>query len=246
MLNVRNLTKKYGKKVTAVSNVSFDIHEGEMCVLLGPNGAGKSTTIKSIAGLLKFQGEIYINGQENREVESKRIISYVPETPALYDLLTVREHIEFILRAYKLDMDEAFINKLLDRFDMDDKQDKLGSELSKGMRQKLSIILGLITRPRMILFDEPMIGLDPKAIKELKLIFKELTDSGCMVLVSTHIIDSIMEEYSRVLIMKESDMVGSYTREEIDGMEESLEEVFFRLTMEEASSDMDDPELMEV
>lgn len=229
MLKVMNLYKKFDK-VEAVKNVSFDVNPGEIGVLLGPNGAGKSTTIKSIAGLLRFDGKITINGKGNKDVEAKRVFGYTPETPALYESLTVWEHLEFIARAYSLDNWEARANQLLERFELDDKKDKLGKELSKGMQQKVSICCALIIEPKMAMFDEPMIGLDPKAIKELKTLFLELKKAGCAVLISTHIIDSIEEVWDKVLIMNKGQIVLIRTREELERKGESLERVFFEVT----------------
>ena len=173
MLKVRNLSKRFDK-VQAVDNVSFEVEPGEIAVLLGPNGAGKTTTIKSIAGLLRFEGQILINSIKNKEVEAKRVFGYIPESPSFYENLTVWEHLEFIARAYSLRDWEDDAGRLLARFEMDDKKDKLGKELSKGMQQKLSICCALLIKPKMVMFDEPMIGLDPTAIKELKSIFVEL------------------------------------------------------------------------
>ena len=231
MLTVSNLTKRYDTALGA-DNLSFTVQGGEVAVLLGPNGAGKSTTIKCIAGLLKFQGQISIGGLENKSVEAKRYFGYVPETPALYDLLSVWEHMEFIARAYRLDNWQDHANELLTRFDMDDKKDKLGKELSKGMQQKVSICCALLTRPKMIMFDEPMIGLDPKAIKELKEVFADLRKEGSAVLISTHIIDSIEEIWDKVLIMDRAKIVLSRSRGELEQAGESLEDVFFRVTGE--------------
>jgi len=228
MLKVRNLSKRFDK-VQAVDGVSFDVEPGEIAVLLGPNGAGKSTTIKSIAGLLRFEGQIHINNVKNKEVEAKRAFGYIPESPALYENLTVWEHLEFIERAYSLGDWEDDANRLLARFEMDDKKDKLGKELSKGMQQKLSICCALLIRPRMIMFDEPMIGLDPTAIKELKSIFVELKDSGCAVLISTHLIDSVDEVWDKVLIMNKGKIVLIRTRSELDSTGESLERIFFEV-----------------
>lgn len=230
MLQVENLTKKFGRKVLAVDNLTVTLDSGELCVLLGPNGAGKSTTIKSIAGLLRYRGVIKIDGHMNHTLEAKKLLSYVPETPAIYDLLTVNEHIEFVGKAYKLDKDEAYIDQLLNRFDMDDKVNKIGADLSKGMKQKLSIILGVMTKPKVILFDEPMIGLDPKAIKELKALFDELVESGTIVLLSTHIIDSIVEDFDRVIIMNQGHIVANHSRQEVEDQAIELEDLFFRLT----------------
>lgn len=229
MLKVSNLSKRFDK-VQAVDGVSFEVNPGEVAVLLGPNGAGKSTTIKSIAGLLRFDGQILINNIKNKEVEAKRAFGYIPETPAFYENLTVWEHLEFIARAYSLKDWEDLANELLARFEMDDKKDKLGRELSKGMQQKVSICCALLIKPRMIMFDEPMIGLDPKAIMELKSIFVELKKAGCAVLISTHIIDSIDEVWDKVLIMNKGRIVLNLTRGELDRKGESLERIFLEVT----------------
>ncbi len=229
MLMVKSLTKKYDATY-AVKDMSFTVHGGEIAVLLGPNGAGKSTTIKSIAGLLKYQGSIEIGSHPNKSIEAKRIFAYVPETPALYEMLTVYEHLEFIVHAYHLENDKQKIEGLLRRFELWDKRDKLGMELSKGMQQKVSICCALLIAPKVIMFDEPMIGLDPKAIKELKSVFVELKEKGCSVLVSTHIIDSIDELWDKVFIMKNGAVVMERTRPELEQRKESLEQLFFKVT----------------
>ncbi|MDD4296905.1 MAG: ABC transporter ATP-binding protein [Ruminiclostridium sp.] len=230
MLQVKDLSKRY-EHVMAVNNVSFEVNNGEIAVLLGPNGAGKSTTIKAIAGLLKFDGAIVVNGNSNKTVEAKKVFGYVPEAAAVYDYLTVWEHMEFISKAYRLDESwRENAEKFLQRFEMDDKKDKLGKDLSKGMQQKVSICCALLINPRMILFDEPMMGLDPKAIKELKNTLMELKNSGCAVLVSTHIIDSIEEVWDKVLIMNKGKIILSRTRSEMENNDESLEEIFFSAT----------------
>ncbi|HZK28287.1 MAG TPA: ABC transporter ATP-binding protein [Thermoclostridium sp.] len=230
MLQVKGLSKKFSN-ILAVDNISFEVGNGEIAVLLGPNGAGKSTTIKSIAGLLRFDGQIIVDDMPNKSVEAKKVFGYVPETAAVYDYLTVFEHIEFIARAYRLDDDwREKAEHLLKRFDLADKADKLGKELSKGMQQKLSICCALIISPKMIMLDEPMMGLDPKAIKELKKTFTELKNQGCAVLISTHIIDSIEEVWDKVLIMNKGKVVLSTTREELEEKSESLEDVFFNHT----------------
>lgn len=229
MLKVNNLTKKYDKTL-AVDMVSFEVHDGEIAVLLGPNGAGKSTTIKCIAGLLRYEGNIEICGKPNKSLEAKRIFGYVPETPALYEMLTVREHLEFIARAYKLEDYGDKAESLLERFDLADKKDKLGKELSKGMQQKVSICCALLMDPKVIFLDEPMIGLDPKAIKELKEIFLELKNRGCSVIISTHIIESVEDIWDKVLIMKNGNIIMSRARQEFERSGESLEEIFFSVT----------------
>ncbi|MCT4543370.1 MAG: ABC transporter ATP-binding protein [Vallitalea sp.] len=229
MLEVINLTKEY-EKVKAVDDISFTVNDGEIAVLLGPNGAGKSTTIKSIAGLLKYKGDITINSMNNKTIEAKKIFGYVPEAPAVYDMLTINEHIKFIASAYKLENYEQKAKELLTAFDLWDKRDKLGTSLSKGMKQKVSICCSLLFNPKVILFDEPMIGLDPKAIKELKDTFIKLKERNCSILISTHIIDSIDEVWDKALIMKNGKIVLSRTRKEIVDNNESLEEIFFDVT----------------
>lgn len=200
MLSVNNVTKKYGK-VIANENISLQIADGQIAVLLGPNGAGKSTIIKSIIGFLKYQGSVTVDGLLNKSIEAKRIMGYIPEIPSLYPNLTVDEHMEFVARAYKLDNYKEYKEELLRRFELDDKKKKFGDELSKGMQQKLSICCGLLPKPKLILFDEPMIGLDPHAIKELKSMLLELKQQGASILVSTHMIDSIEELWDTTYIM---------------------------------------------
>jgi ABC-2 type transport system ATP-binding protein len=229
MLSIKNLRKKYGKE-EVVKSISFDVKEAEIAVLLGPNGAGKSTTIKSIAGLLRYDGKIQICGKDNKSLEAKRCFGYVPEVPSMFDLLTVYEHIEYIAAAYGIKEYKEKAEELLERFDLTDKRDKLGKELSKGMMQKVSICCALIIEPKVILFDEPLVGLDPKAIKEVKKAFKELKEKGCSVLISTHIIDSVDELWDRVLIMKNGKIILSGTRQELLEREESLEQIFFNVT----------------
>jgi ABC-2 type transport system ATP-binding protein len=231
MLSVKKLVKQYDN-VLAVDNMSFEVNEGEVAVLLGPNGAGKSTTIKCITGLLRYKGEIEVCGYKNKTVEAKKLFSYVPESPALYDMLTVYEHLEYIANAYGIKNYKEKAEELLERFDLSDKRDKLGKELSKGMQQKVSICCGLITNPKVMLFDEPMIGLDPKAIKELKKVFLELKEQGCSVIISTHIIDSIDEIWDKALIVNKGIVVFARTRKELTEKNESLEEIFFQVTEE--------------
>ncbi len=232
MLKVKNLSKKY-EKVLAVNKVSFEINSGEIGVLIGPNGAGKSTTIKSIAGLLRFDGEISIDGKPNKSIEAKKIFGYVPESPSLYESLSVWDHLEFVARAYGLQDWSDTAEALLTRFDMDDKKKKVGKDLSKGMQQKVSICCALLIKPHMVMLDEPMIGLDPKAIKELKEMFIELRNSGCAVLISTHILDSIADLWDKVLIMNKGEIVFNSTRDAMTLSGESLEHIFFSKTEEE-------------
>lgn len=229
MLSVNNVTKKYGK-VIANENISLQIADGQIAVLLGPNGAGKSTIIKSIIGFLKYQGSVTVDGLLNKSIEAKHIMGYIPEIPSLYPNLTVDEHLEFVARAYKLDNYKDYKEELLRRFELDDKKKKFGDELSKGMQQKLSICCGLLPKPKLILFDEPMIGLDPHAIKELKSLLLELKQQGASVLVSTHMIDSIEELWDTTYIMMKGRVAAVVERDKMGEGDKSLEDIFFEIT----------------
>lgn len=228
MINVTGLTKVY-RDVAACNNVSLTARSGEITVLLGPNGAGKSTTIKSIAGLLKFRGNIEVCGFPNKSSEAKRCFGYIPEAPALYELLTPWEHMEFIARAYRLDEGwKDYAEALFRRLEIDQKKNHLTKELSKGMTQKVSIAAAMLIRPKALVVDEPLVGLDPKAIDEVLLMFRELKESGSSVLVSTHIIDTIDGVWDRAYIMNKGCIIHEATRESMGGR--SLKELFFSLT----------------
>ena len=225
MLKVNAVTKKYGK-VLANDNISFSIAPGEIAVLIGPNGAGKSTIIKCITGLLRFDGEITVDGKNNKSKEAKALLGYIPEMPAVYDMLTVGEHLQFMIRAYSMN-DDGYGDELLKRFELYDKKDKLGKELSKGMQQKLSICCALVHKPKVVIFDEPMVGLDPHAIKQLKEIFIELRNQGASVLISTHMLDSVETFWDTAYIMVGGKLEAKKT---INDSAESLEELFFNIT----------------
>ncbi len=228
VIQVCNVIKKYDRFVAA-DKVNLTIHPGEVTILLGPNGAGKSTTIKCIAGLLNYEGMINICGYNNKSVDAKKVFGYVPEVPALYELMTVWEHAEFIARAYKLeDGWKKRVDELLNRFEVSDKKDKLTRELSKGMMQKVSIILAIMIDPRAVLFDEPLVGLDPKAINEILLVFEELKNAGVSILISTHIIDTINTVWDRVYIMDKGAIVYEAAKNGLK--DKDLKELFFEMT----------------
>ncbi len=229
MLDVSHVTKKYGK-VLACDDLSFHLDPGSMTVLLGPNGAGKSTIMKAIIGFLKYEGTIRVKNLPNKSTDARRLLGYIPEMPSLYPNLTVSEHMEFIARAYKLENYKSRIDELFDRFELSDKRKKFGDELSKGMQQKLNICLGLLPDPEVLLLDEPMIGLDPHAIKELKLMIEQMQAAGKTILVSTHIIDSIDMMWDRTLIMQNGQIKANVTRDELSADGRSLEQLFFDTT----------------
>lgn len=227
MLKVCNLSKKYNK-VFAVKDVSFTLDQGVVGVLLGPNGAGKSTVIKSISGLIKKNGEIYIDGKVNTGIDAKKVFAYVPEMPAMFPALTVKEHLEYIAHAYNLKDYEEHMNSLLERFELSDKCDKLGDELSKGMMQKVSICCALLIKPKMLLLDEPMVGLDPKAIKELKVVISELKNSGTTILLSTHMLEMVKDIWDIVIIMDKGNVIKITDRNQTS--DKDIEEIFFDIT----------------
>jgi ABC-type multidrug transport system ATPase subunit len=229
MLKIDHVKKRY-RKVLAVNDVSFELKPGTVTVLLGPNGAGKSTLIKSIIGFLRYEGEITVDGILNKTTEARKKIGYIPEIPSLYPNLTVNEHMEFLARAYKMKDYKDRTKELFDIFELSDKTKKFGDELSKGMQQKLNLCLGLLPDPEVILMDEPMIGLDPHAIRNLKEIIENYRKEGKTLLVSTHIIDSVDMLWDRALIMKNGVLHANVTKEELAEKGKTLEELFFEIT----------------
>ena len=229
MLEIKELTKYYGKNL-AVDQVTFTVPNGQVGVLLGPNGSGKSTIIKSIAGLLRYQGEIRIKGIPARQIPppEKGSLLMFGDSGAMFDALTVREHIEYVRMAYDSEITDEEIEKILKAFEMDDKQDKLGNELSKGMMQKVSICCALAVKPEVILLDEPMVGLDPAAIKMLKDVVLKLRDNGATVLISTHMLEMVENLWDVMIVMEQGHIAGSYTKADAQGKE--LDELFFEMT----------------
>lgn len=228
MIHAENVTKRY-RKLLANDQVSINVAPGELAVLLGPNGAGKSTILKSICGLLRFDGAITVGGHDNHTPEAKRLLGYVPEFPVLYPMLTVEEHLEFIAKAYRLTEWKDRAKGLLQRFELDDKKMKLGKELSKGMQQKISVCCALLPQPSAVILDEPLVGLDPHGIRELKSVLAGLRKSGCALLVSTHMIESMEENWDVTYIMVKGRIERVYRRADIQAGQ-SLEDVYFSIT----------------
>src|SRR5699024_5502945 len=227
MLEIQDLSKNYGKN-KAVDHVTFTVPDGQVGILLGPNGAGKSTIIKSIAGLLRYKGMIRIQGMPARALEAKKVFAYVPEIPNVFDALTVREHIEYVRMAYGSDITDEEVTEILRDFEMEDKQEKLGNELSKGMMQKVSICCALAVKPKVILLDEPMVGLDPAAIRMLKEVVLRLRTEGVTVLISTHMLEMVEELWDVMFVMEKGHIIGSYTKSDAEGRD--LDELFFSMT----------------
>lgn len=228
-LSVRHVSKNYGE-IEACKDLSFDAPGGAITLLVGPNGAGKSTLIKSIMGFLRFRGEIRLGPWDVRSAEAKAALGYIPEMPALYEMLTVDEHLEFIARVYQVRNWQPYAEALVERMALGEHRQKLGGELSKGMQQKVSICCALLPRPQFLLFDEPLVGLDPHAIKEVKALFLELRASGCGLLISTHMLDSVEESWDQALILMRGQIAALRDRDSADRDGKSLEDVFFSVT----------------
>jgi len=244
MLDVSHVTKHYGK-VTACQDVSFHLDPGSVTVLLGPNGAGKSTIMKAIIGFLRHEGQIAVGGFPNKTTDARKLMGYIPELPSLYPNLTVSEHMEFLARAYRLRNYKDRVKTLLERFELTDKTKKFGDELSKGMQQKLNICLGLLPDPKLLLMDEPMIGLDPHAIKEVKRVLEEMREQEKTLLISTHIIDSVDMLWDRTIIMQNGLIRANVTRAELEQDGRTLEELFFDVTEGVHRDDMTHPDAAE-
>ena len=193
-------------------------------------GLGNLLRLKVLQIFLNYEGEILICGHPNNTIEAKKCFSYVPEIPMLYDVLTVDETIEFIGRAYRVKNYKEIADKYLEAFKMTENRKKLAKELSKGMRQKLSMILAFMIEPKALLVDEPMVGLDPASIEEVLELFRQLRAEGTAILISTHIIDIVNDIWDRAYIMNRGEIVKEIDRK--DAGEETLKEIFFETTRE--------------
>ncbi len=242
MLEVERLVKQY-KGLRAVNDLSFTIRGGEIVGLLGPNGAGKTTAMRCIAGILKpTAGTARINGFDIAadQAKAKAGLAFVPELPSLYDLLTVDEHLRFVAMCFKtLDIYERFGETLLERYHLIEKKNELVATLSKGMRQKLAVACAMIHNANVLLFDEPIIGIDPAGVAEVKAEIQRAKAAGCAILISTHLLDTAEKLCDRVIIMSRGHKVAEGTLSELQaslGVQgQSLEEVFLTLTEDKPS-----------
>ncbi|MEW6013140.1 MAG: ABC transporter ATP-binding protein [Elusimicrobiota bacterium] len=234
MLKIENLTKKFGN-FTAVDSVNLDIKEGEVFGFLGPNGAGKTTTVKIISGILKpTSGSVSIDGIDviNNPIESKKMISYIPDEPFVYPYLTAREFLRFIAEVYKIENYNDKIDELLSFFGLLDYADLLLSSYSHGMKQKLLIASVVLRNPKVMLFDEPTVGLDPLSVKKFKELIKRLTLAGTSVFMCTHILEMAEKICDQVAVINKGKIIASGKVKDIIGhdKDKNLEDVFLELT----------------
>ena len=232
MLRINNLTKIYGEK-KAVDNLSLHIQKGEIYGFIGHNGAGKTTTIKSCCGILKFdEGEIFVDGVSIKDhpLECKQTIAYIPDNPDLYEFLSGIKYLNFIADVYKVSTQdrEARIKKYADMFQITSDLAQPISAYSHGMKQKLAIISALIHEPKLIIMDEPFVGLDPKAAHLLKGLMREMCDDGGAIFFSTHVLEVAEKLCDKVAIIKGGKLITSGTMEEVKG-DTPLETVFLEL-----------------
>ena len=232
MIEIKNVTKKYGD-VTAIKNITFDVNDGEIFAFIGHNGAGKTTLIKSIVGIHSFdEGDILINGKSIKvdPVACKKEMAFVPDNPELYEQMKAIDFIDFICDMYEVPQDirEKNIRKYAKLFEMEDKLNDTIDSFSHGMKQKIALIAALAHDPKVLIMDEPFVGLDPKAVFDVKEIMNEMIKEGKIIFFSTHILDVAEKLCSRVGIIKKGELVKVGSMEEIKG-DESLEKVFLEL-----------------
>ena len=232
MIEIKNVTKKYGGNI-AVNNVSFNVNNGEIFVFIGHNGAGKTTLIKSIMGIHKFdEGDILINGKSIKAdpIACKKEMAFVPDNPELYEQMKAIDFIDFICDIYEVPQDvrERNIKKYAKLFEIEDKLNDTIESFSHGMKQKIALISALSHEPKVLIMDEPFVGLDPKAVFDVKSIMNEMIKDGKTVFFSTHILDVAEKLCNRVAIIKKGELVKVGNMEEIKG-DKSLEKVFLEL-----------------
>ena len=232
MIEIKNVTKKYGNK-KAVDNVSFKVEDGDIFAFIGHNGAGKTTLIKAMVGIHDFEsGDILIDGLSIKKdpVECKKLMAFVPDNPETYEHMRAIDYINFICDMYDIDTETRTknIKKYAKLFEMEDKLNDTIDSYSHGMKQKIVLISALAHDPKILIMDEPFVGLDPKAVYDIKLVLNEMTKEGKTIFYSTHILDVAEKLCSRVAIIKGGKLVKSGSMKEIKG-DKSLEKVFMEL-----------------
>lgn len=234
MLEIKNFTKKYSKNKIAVKDLSLTVESGDIYAFIGHNGAGKTTTIKSIVGIQDFdEGEILIDhfSIKTQTIKAQKLMAYIPDNPDIYTHLTGLQYLNFIADIYQIDTDtqNQKIKKYAELFEIETVLNDLISSYSHGMKQKLVIISALIHDPKLLVLDEPFVGLDPKASLTLKQIMKEICANGSAIFFSTHVLEVAEKLCNKVAIIKEGQLIASGTMSEVRG-NESLEDIFIELT----------------
>jgi ABC-2 type transport system ATP-binding protein len=237
-IEVRALDKYYGE-FAAVLDLTFHVGAGEVLGLVGPNGAGKTTTLRCLTGIQSpTRGSVSICGHDIAAdpIEAKRNLAFMPDEPRLFEYLTVREHLHLIARIYRVDDADARAGRLLEELELTGKENAVPMELSRGMRQKLVIACGLLHNPKVLLFDEPLTGLDPLGIRRMKQTIVERARSGASVIVSSHLLHLVEEICSKILIIHRGRRIAFGSLKEISaGIPElsgDLEAIFLKVTAE--------------
>lgn len=232
MLEIKGLTKKYkNADKNAIEDINLTIENGDIYGFIGPNGAGKSTTIKCLVGIHSFEkGSIMLDGLSIKDnpIEFKHQISYVPDNPDLYEFLTGMEYINFVSNLYDEDVSKEDIINLAKKFNLENNLLEPIRTYSHGMKQKIALIGALIHKPKLIVLDEPFVGLDPKAAFDLKEIIKELCQNGMMVFFSSHVLEVVEKFCNKIAIIKNGQIVSSGLTDDVKG-DSSLEEAFLEL-----------------
>lgn len=232
MLEIKGLTKKYkNADKNAIDDINLTIENGDIYGFIGPNGAGKSTTIKCLVGIHSFEkGSIMLDGLSIKDnpIEFKHQISYVPDNPDLYEFLTGMEYINFVSNVYDEDVSKEDIINLAKKFNLENNLLEPIRTYSHGMKQKIALIGALIHKPKLIVLDEPFVGLDPKAAFDLKEIIKELCQNGMMVFFSSHVLEVVEKFCNKIAIIKNGQIVSSGLTDDVKG-DSSLEEAFLEL-----------------
>lgn len=237
MLEIKHLTKSYNNEKKAVNDLTLTINDGEIFGFIGHNGAGKTTTIKCCVGILTFdEGEILIDGISilKQPVECKKRMAYIPDNPDLYEQLTGRQYLNFISDIYEISINDRKerIEKYSKIFEMNDRLNEIISSYSHGMKQKLALISAFIRKPRLLILDEPFVGLDPKSSYEVKNIMKEMCEDNCSIFFSTHVLEVAEKLCDKIAIIKAGELIAYGTMEEVKG-NQSLEDVFLELVSHE-------------
>ena len=232
MLKIENLNKSYGEK-KAVDNLSLHIQKGEIYGFIGHNGAGKTTTLKACCGILGFEeGEIYVDGVSVRKdpLSCKKKIAYIPDNPTMYEFMKGIQYLHFVGDIFEVPMEVRMvrIRKYADLFSLTEALAQPISSYSHGMKQKLAVISALIHEPKLIIMDEPFVGLDPKASHELKSLMREVCAGGGAIFFSTHVLEVAEKLCDKVAIIKDGKLIKQGTMDEVKG-DTSLENVFLEL-----------------